>query len=342
MIFKKKLIPIMLSASLLLSSNAAFALDYNVNVNALHYAVSINKVGYVEDLIKDEPTLVVQYNKEGLTPIHIAITSDSLSSLKAMLKNKANPNIKNAFGETPLTYAIKNGKYKASKILIENGANPKIRDRDGFSSKEYAQKEPKFKSLFEKAQLKQVDFAPISQSIDIEKLKSEILKENKSIINKLIVEQNVLLKEKEAAIMVLISDIEARVSELENDIGEIKMASKTNAKNIELADINIIDIEEELSLSDGNISSIRDSLIEIELKSEEAIKDIKELKARELSSMYNNQPNVEEQDIILVTYDNNNIENEVVFEEETLDLVNFENGKDVPLGDMEDNSLEYK
>jgi ankyrin repeat protein len=130
-------------------SAITYAADYPVEVNSLHYAVSINKTSYVESLILEEPNLVAQFNKDGLTPIHVAIDSNSLSSLKVLLENKTNPNIKNAFDETPLVYAIKKNKLAYAKELLKYKANPKIEDSKGFNALYYAKKAGKdFENIF--------------------------------------------------------------------------------------------------------------------------------------------------------------------------------------------------
>lgn len=58
----------------------------------------------------------------------------------ALLKNKANPNLKDSNGATPLFWAVKRANAELIKILLENGADKNIHDNFGFSAFEYALK----------------------------------------------------------------------------------------------------------------------------------------------------------------------------------------------------------
>jgi len=136
----KKIISICIGVLL---STEVYAQDFNVQVNSLHYATSINEVEYVSKLIAEDPRLASQLNKEGLTPIHLAIKTNSIRSLKAIFEEKINPNIKNSERETPLVYSIKHNNIAAIEFLLRVGANKKIKDSNGFDAIYYAEKSSK-------------------------------------------------------------------------------------------------------------------------------------------------------------------------------------------------------
>lgn len=114
-----------------------FSADFVANVNPLHYAVSIDKSDYVSDLIAGDPKLASEFDKDGLTPIHLAIKNNSIRSLKEIFRQKINPNIKNSKNETPLIYAIKNKNIEAIKFLLSINANVNIPDNDGYDATYY-------------------------------------------------------------------------------------------------------------------------------------------------------------------------------------------------------------
>lgn len=96
-------------------------------------------------------------------PIHFAVIRQYTVEpfVNLLLKNKADPNAKNAFGDTPLHYLVKynirsHERNEIAKLLIENGANPKIANKKGETAIDLALKldaafAEKLESLFRNA-----------------------------------------------------------------------------------------------------------------------------------------------------------------------------------------------
>lgn len=318
-------------------SSSTFALDYKVNVNALHYATSINKVAYVEELIKDEPNLVVQFNKEGMTPLHISIDNDSISSLSVLLKNKVNPNIKNAYGETALVYAIKKGKLKAAKLLLEFNANPEIKDNNGFDAKYYADKNPKMRAVFE------IEAVPVTSPIIIQSNEQE-LNDFKSEIEKTIQEKTneiiQIIEIEKTKRLELESSLNTKISSLSEKVDQLLESNQNLSKSLELNDINVLSIEEKSVENKELLSNFKKEVLYVTKQLDKITSEINQLKENDYMNMYQLQSTTEEQNIELIRF-GENIQ-EVEQGEEELKLIDFGNSQEVELDTFEDNSLDYK
>jgi hypothetical protein len=80
-------------------------------------------------------------------PIHFAVIRQYAVEpfVNFLLKNNADANAKNAFGETPLHYLVKYNirspeRNAIAKLLIENGANPNIANKKGETAIDLARK----------------------------------------------------------------------------------------------------------------------------------------------------------------------------------------------------------
>lgn len=104
-------------------------------------------------------------------PIHFAVIRqyNILPFVTILLNKKADPNLKNAFGETPLHYLVKynirsHERNAIAKLLIENGANPNIPNKKGETAIDLARKVDagfagKLESLFRGLQKRKEDDA---------------------------------------------------------------------------------------------------------------------------------------------------------------------------------------
>ena len=60
-------------------------------------------------------------DKDGFTPLMMAASTMGTDSLRILLENNANANVKNYSGATPLMAAIIYGHYESARIMLESG-----------------------------------------------------------------------------------------------------------------------------------------------------------------------------------------------------------------------------
>ncbi|MGR3974010.1 MAG: ankyrin repeat domain-containing protein [Candidatus Rhabdochlamydia sp.] len=78
----------------------------------------LDKESFIDQKIFNKNSVVNRMNKEGSTPLHIAVLANQLDTVKWLLDNKANPNIKDSFGYHPLHHAAKMGNVSIAQALI--------------------------------------------------------------------------------------------------------------------------------------------------------------------------------------------------------------------------------
>ncbi len=107
--------------------------------NELHKAVENNDIKKIDNIIKENPIFLKDFDENGNTPIHKAISEEKSASLEAFMKHKKyiNMQITNEKNETPLVYAIKNNKHNAVIFILDNGINPFYKDQEGKNSLDY-------------------------------------------------------------------------------------------------------------------------------------------------------------------------------------------------------------
>jgi ankyrin repeat protein len=78
----------------------------------------------IDYLFKNTKTkeLIDEKNKEGFTPLHIAVKSKCLGATMKLIQFGANINNKDSLGNTPLILAIKKKNLTIVKVLIYAGA----------------------------------------------------------------------------------------------------------------------------------------------------------------------------------------------------------------------------
>jgi len=102
----------------------------------------MEKYNLIKDAIIDNNTELVEESltdfninikdEDNNTLLHHACENDIHDSIKLLLNNGANPNIKeDSFGLTPLHWATEYEDMDMVKLLIENGADPNIPDDNG-------------------------------------------------------------------------------------------------------------------------------------------------------------------------------------------------------------------
>lgn len=72
-------------------------------------------------------------NKEGLTPLHKAVTKRNIYIVQCLLGHGALANSQTYTGETPLHTAVKNKQYGIIRLLLESNANMCAEDGNNLS-----------------------------------------------------------------------------------------------------------------------------------------------------------------------------------------------------------------
>ena len=98
--------------------------------NLIKDAIINNNTESVEESLTDFNINIK--DEDNNTLLHHACENDKHDSIKLLLNNGANPNLKeNSFGLTPLHWATEYGDMDMVKLLIDNGADPNIPDDNG-------------------------------------------------------------------------------------------------------------------------------------------------------------------------------------------------------------------
>ncbi|KAJ5657428.1 uncharacterized protein N7484_001077 [Penicillium longicatenatum] len=101
----------------------------------IHIAVEVSDYDVAEILCKahqaHEVSLDLFYGEEELTPLHIAVKSESVDMTDLLLSYTATPNIVDDKGMTPLSFACKLGNLRLVKALLEKNADIDSVDKDG-------------------------------------------------------------------------------------------------------------------------------------------------------------------------------------------------------------------
>lgn len=94
----------------------------------------------IEKLVR-EGVAVNQQNKDGETPLHVAVSNGKKTPkvVVALLKAGANINAQDGLGSTPLLYSMhRDGSIEYAKILLDNGADVKLARNDGTTALHWA------------------------------------------------------------------------------------------------------------------------------------------------------------------------------------------------------------
>ncbi len=107
-------------------------IDPSTGHSALHLAFDrgLDSMEIVELLLKNGANINLR-NRDGETPLTIAVTKNSMELVKFLLENDADINLRNRDGETPLTIAAAKNFMEIVKFLLENDAKINLRNRDG-------------------------------------------------------------------------------------------------------------------------------------------------------------------------------------------------------------------
>jgi ankyrin repeat protein len=112
---------------LVISCNQAYKSGYS---QELLESVSKGELSKVKDFVNKGADINIK-NKDGKTPLHIAVENNYEDIIKFLLENKADVNVKDNEGNTPLHIAIKKGNYFVIKELIKFGADKNAKNNKG-------------------------------------------------------------------------------------------------------------------------------------------------------------------------------------------------------------------
>lgn len=105
----------------------------------LHFGILTQGDEIIQQGLKQKKNLNAQDN-DGCTPLHLAVLMENLDVLELLLLLKADPNIPNYNGDTPLLLAVRQGvSFYLIKYLLKNGADPNIKDAQNRTIVEVAQ-----------------------------------------------------------------------------------------------------------------------------------------------------------------------------------------------------------
>eukprot|EP01127_Copromyxa_protea_P012570 TRINITY_DN3299_c0_g1_i2.p2 TRINITY_DN3299_c0_g1~~TRINITY_DN3299_c0_g1_i2.p2 ORF type:complete len:240 (-),score=54.50 TRINITY_DN3299_c0_g1_i2:159-878(-) len=93
--------------------------------------VSDGDVEIVEDLLRQNPTLVNFKDEGGMTGLHWAADGGNLALIELFLNHGANPNDQDEEGQTALHFAVICEHHEAASLLVARGADPNIQDLEG-------------------------------------------------------------------------------------------------------------------------------------------------------------------------------------------------------------------
>merc|ERR1719326_1025598 len=103
---------------------------------ALHHAVIIQDMKYVDMVLKLNDQSVNTRDANGNMPMHHAALAGNLHIMQAIATHARSLDVKNNFGETPLLLAAQTGNLAQVLTLLNNnvhifGADPNIKDHRG-------------------------------------------------------------------------------------------------------------------------------------------------------------------------------------------------------------------
>lgn len=112
--------------------------------NNLIKSIEFNDLKKVKEYLNKDKSNINNLNKNGISPLHIAVISGNLEIINFLLDKGANPNIKSlSKKQTPLHYAyiFKSTKtHKIINLLLKYNANPNLEDINNKRPKEYSLK----------------------------------------------------------------------------------------------------------------------------------------------------------------------------------------------------------
>lgn len=109
-------------------------LKYVTNINArcftgetaLHIACNLQLVEIVRLLIEKGVALNVSDYSHEITPLHYSVLLNNKELIALILKNNADPNVQDIYGNTPLHYCITEGNFEVFMMLLKSNSTKNV------------------------------------------------------------------------------------------------------------------------------------------------------------------------------------------------------------------------
>lgn len=113
--------------------------DITTGENGLHIVTARRDVLWIRFLLQKGCNPNVR-DRDGLTPLQIAVRQNHLDGVEALLKGGAHIDTANSQGETPLMTAVHQRNVALVRTLLADGADPDVSDNTGRSAREHMQR----------------------------------------------------------------------------------------------------------------------------------------------------------------------------------------------------------
>jgi ankyrin repeat protein len=101
------------------------------NATTILEAAAKGNSAAIRSLAATDPAQVNAVGPKGQTPLHLAVSFGHPETVKQLLSQGANPEVRNARGATPLHEAAGQGRTLAVRALLDGGADPQALDSEG-------------------------------------------------------------------------------------------------------------------------------------------------------------------------------------------------------------------
>ena len=121
------------SVKLLISQNASVSLQDSLGKTALHYAAPTGHIEVAQKILAQDIRVINEQDNMGNSALHTAISEGEPDFAKMLLewKPSIDINLKNKEGNTPLLLAVKSRLDDLVELLLRSGAEPGLRNEEG-------------------------------------------------------------------------------------------------------------------------------------------------------------------------------------------------------------------
>ena len=236
--------------------------------NNLIKSIELNNLKKVKEYLNKDKSNINSLNKNGISPLHIAVISGNLEIINFLLDKGANPNIKSlSKKQTPLHYAyiFKSTKtHKIINLLLKYNANPNLEDTNNKRPKEYSLKYKESSDIDNYTSINDNENDNLYMKTDINnnKINENIIQDsfndnNKNTYSISDSEDTVIQQETKRNNLFSIDELISNYKKIYNK-GKIKIISKKN-RNLNLGYCHKINQINNSSSSNKNINNSKDN-----------------------------------------------------------------------------------